>query len=65
MDTVYGGEGADSIYNIAVDLVYGGADNDTLIGTTDAWADTLYGDGGDDSLVGGGGNDALYGGAGG
>lgn len=52
-----------------VNLIDGGAGNDTIIGTNDASpyvADTLIGGAGDDSLSGGGllGNDLVYGGTG-
>ena len=48
----------DSIYSTALDLVYGDAVTDTLVGyATNNYTDTLYGGGGTDSLSGGGGND--------
>jgi Ca2+-binding RTX toxin-like protein len=46
----------------SIEGVYGGAGNDTLVGTTGA--NTLVGGGGNDLLIGGAGKDTLAGGAG-
>jgi Ca2+-binding RTX toxin-like protein len=68
---MYGGDDHDSLNGNP--LLYGGAGNDTLTGST-SLGDTLYGGsgndtirgrGGDDTLIGGYGADTLAGGAGG
>jgi len=46
----------------SIEIVSGGAGNDTIIGTSDA--NIFYGNGGDDQLYGRGGNDILVGGSG-
>lgn len=62
-DTIFGGDGNDSISaGKGADLVYGGAGDDTLVGGKGT--DTMFGQAGNDSLVGGIGNDILRGGAG-
>ena len=62
-DTVYGGEGADSVLTgDDADLVFGGDGNDTLDAGFDA--DTVQGDDGDDVIGGHEGSDLVYGGEG-
>ena len=61
-DTLYGGDGADSIRgNGDDDRLYGDAGDDTIDGGADN--DSLYGGSGDDSMLGDSGNDLIEGGA--
>lgn len=74
-DDIYGGDGVDLIYgegqddfihvgdfnfSAQIEIAYGGAGDDVVLGSTGA--DTLYGDGGGDILKGREGADSLYGG---
>lgn len=59
-DELQGGSGHDilyadpiGLYDGAADVLYGGADNDTLVGSIDSGIDILIGGSGNDSLVGG------------
>lgn len=80
VDTLQGGNGNDYLYGSSIDpsyaslhknIFYGGAGNDTLVGSEspdvlngDSGADVLQGFGGNDTLVGGTGCDQLEGGDG-
>jgi VCBS repeat-containing protein len=61
---VFGTPGSDSVAGggDVVQIVYGGAGNDTLNGT--GVHDTIYGGSGNDTIKGNGGDDTIYGGSG-
>ena len=62
INILYGGDGADLINGWLVDLLYGGAGNDTI--TSQGGNDLLDGGLDNDSLDGGADNDTLFGGDG-
>ena len=63
LDTVYGGQGDDTITTgDDADLIYGGLGNDSINGGFDD--DTISGNQGDDTLIGGEGSDDIYAGQG-
>lgn len=62
---IHAGDGDDTVdasNNATGITLYGGAGNDTLIGS--AYTDYLYGEDGDDHLYGNAGSDVIYGGSG-